>query len=133
VKTLNLFLFQLGIALFFIVLGVMGILPEVDEGVFSLNNGNQTVEAIVGVCEVLAGIAILVGLFGSPKRKTLRLAGYAVFIFWAARIAYTKFITGFFVKGSVIEMNFFMNWLLLILAELIILMSIYLVVKKYSE
>lgn len=132
-KTLNLFLFQLGIALFFIVLGVMGILPEVDEGVFSLNNGNQTVEAIVGVLEVLAGIVLLVGLFGSPKRKTLRFAGYAVFVFWAVRIAYTKFITGFFIQGNVIVLQFFMQWILMILAELIILMAIYLVVKRYSD
>jgi uncharacterized membrane protein HdeD (DUF308 family) len=55
------------VAIFFLVLGITGILTSVDESIFSLNNGNLTLEIVFGVVEILCGLVILLNLFSEKK------------------------------------------------------------------
>ncbi len=133
VKKINLFLFQLAVSSFFIVLGVMGVLPDVDEGVYSLRVAEWWVEFAVGIAELLCAAILLYGLFASPQRKTLRTASNAILIFWIARVVYTRFLVPGSFSGSFSSLGAFLNWLLLMCTELIILLSIWLIARKYED
>jgi hypothetical protein len=126
------FLLQLAIGLFFIVLGLMGVLPGIDEGIFSLSNANPTVEVIVGVIELLAGLIVVAGLLSPKGSRSLGYAFLVIFVLWAIRVAYTKFFAGFpFVSGNAVIMPALLAWLLYLLAELVILMALWHVAQNY--
>lgn len=132
-KTINLFLFQFVIAVFFIVLGVMGVLPNVDEGVFSLRGLQWEVELVAGILEVLCGVLLLFGLFASPSRGVLRNASFAVFVFWVARVAYTRFLVPGVLSAAVASLESFLPWLLLLSVELVVLLSVWLIARRYGD
>jgi hypothetical protein len=133
VKTINLFLFQFVIAVFFIVLGIMGVLPNIDEGVFSLRGLQWEVELVAGILEVLCGVLLLFGLFASPSRGVLRNASFAVFVFWVARIAYTRFLVPGVLSTAVSSLETFLPWLLLLSVELVVLLSVWLIARRYGD
>ncbi len=133
VKKINLFLFQLAVSAFFIVLGLMGVLPDVDEGVYSLRATEWWVEFAVGIAELLCAAVLLYGLFASPQRKTLRAASNAILVFWIARVAYTRFIVPGSLSRAFDSLGTFLNWLLLISTELIILLAVWLIARRYED
>ena len=133
VKKINLFLFQLAVSAFFIVLGLMGVLPDVDEGVYSLRVTEWWVEFAVGIAELLCAAILLYGLFASPQRKTLRMASNAILIFWIGRVVYTRFLVPGSFSGAFSSLGSFLNWLLLISTELIILLSVWLIARRYED
>lgn len=132
-KTINLFLFQLSVSLFFIILGVMGVLPNVDESVYSLRFAGWEVELAVGIVEILCGAVLLYGLVGSPQRKTLRLASFGVLVFWIARIVYTRFLTGGTLQRALSSLEAFLNWALFLCTELIVLLAVWLIARRYED
>jgi hypothetical protein len=132
-KKINLFLFQLAVSAFFIVLGLMGVLPDVDEGVYSLRATEWWFELAVGIAELLCGAVLLFGLFASPQRKTLRTASNAILVFWIARVAYTRFIVSGSLSTAFGSLGAFLSWLLLISTELIILLSVWLIARRYED
>jgi hypothetical protein len=132
-KKVNLFLFQLAVSAFFIVLGLMGVLSNVDEGAYSLRATEWWVEFAVGIAELLCAAILLYGLFASPQRKTLRMASNAILIFWIARVAYTRFVVPGSLSGAFGSLGAFLNWLLLLSTELIILLSVWLIARRYED
>ena len=48
--------------LFFVVLGILGILPSIEEGIFSLNNNNILLEQLFGIIELICGVILLAAL-----------------------------------------------------------------------
>jgi len=131
-KRVNLFLLQLAVALFFIVLGTLGVLPDIGEGIYSLND-NRALELGVGIAELVCGAILLLGLFASIRKQTLRYAGVLVFIFWALRIAYSRFFVSFPFASGTIVIGTTLTWLLYLLSELIMLFAIYLIVRRHDE
>ncbi len=128
----RIFLLQLAIGLFFIALGLMGVLPGIDEGIFSLSNANPTLEVIVGVIELIAGLIVVAGLFSPSGSRGLGFAFLTIFVLWAVRVVYTKFLAGFpFIAGNALIMPAFLAWLLYLLAELIILMALWHLAQNY--
>ncbi|GAB1483446.1 hypothetical protein MASR2M78_22620 [Treponema sp.] len=132
-KPINLFMFQLAVSVFFIVLGTMGVLPNVDEGVYSLRYTQWGVELAVGIVELLCGAVLLFGLFASPRKKTLRLASTAIFIFWAARLVFTRFVIAGVLSTAVSSVAAFLNWLLVLSTEIIILLAVLLIARRYED
>jgi hypothetical protein len=132
-KKVNLFLFQLAISAFFIVLGLMGVLPDVDEGVYSLRATEWWVEFAVGIAELLCAAILLYGLFASPQKKTLRMASNAILIFWIARVAYTRFVVPGSLSGAFASLGTFLNWLIVLSTELVILLSVWLIARRYED
>jgi hypothetical protein len=128
------FFLQISLGIFFFVLGLFGVLPNVQESIFSLSDSNLAVELIFGLTEIACGIILVAGLFLYGQKKLLSLAGLVIFIFWAARIFVSKFVFGFkMVDGGFSFAGGFEQWILGLLVELIILVSIFSVREKYSN
>ncbi|MFH0975300.1 MAG: hypothetical protein V1874_05895 [Spirochaetota bacterium] len=115
---------------FFIILGLMGILPGVDEGIFSLNNRRLFIEVIFGIVELFCGFIMIYGLFSHIQKHTLHKASMVVLIFWLVRIILSVFIWG---MPSVITADSGLNWLLLISVELIVASAIWLLAVTYKR
>ena len=97
---------------------------------------SHLIEAIFGVVEIICGIFIIMGLFTFIKRTVVSRASLIIFLLWAARIVFTKFIWGIKMVGSKIifypSKNIF-DWLLVLSCELIILASLYLLFRVYED
>ncbi len=114
-------------AVFFLILGILGIIPGIEESFFTLRY-TLALEVIFGIVEVFAGIILLLSMFTSIDKKLLRTSMYIVLIFWIARIVLSKFAIGFPVSYAGL-----LNWLLLLFTELIIGTGIYIIIRKIEE
>ena len=115
---------------FFIILGIMGILPSVDEKIFSINNHRLYIEVFFGIVELFCGFIIIYGLFSHVRRHTIYQASMVVLIFWIARFILSVFIWGF---PSFITLETGLNLLLLISVELIIASAVWLLAQTYKS
>ena len=128
-------LLRITLGAFFIVLGVLGVLTNVDESIFKLNNGNITLEVIFGVVEIICGLLLLLGFFAFGTSKAVSMGGIVVLIFWIARVVLTKFVWCFHSTKNGISFYFTPNfelWILTLITELVILASLLVVIKKYD-
>lgn len=118
------FFLQLVLAGFFIILGIMGIAQNMDEGAFGLKGVSQPVEIIFGVLELICGVVLLGGLFFNGLRSYLRLSSLLILIFWIVRIVLSKITAGFQPAS--------LYWWLYLFVELIILMSALAIRDRYA-
>ncbi len=122
-KIVSLKMLRFSVGIFFIILGLAGILPAYDEGIFSLTGSYSTLEALFGIIEILCGLVLVAGLFTILSRKITNFAGIGILIFWGLRVVLTRFIWGFH-PG--------MPWLLALACELIIFFAILSVYRAYE-
>ena len=128
------FFLQLAVGIFFFLLGLYGILPDIEESVFTLNNASLTLEVIFGVLEMLCSIVLIAGLFLYTQRKLMAFVSFVIFLFWAARIVLTKFILGIWMSNGAFRFaGGPANWLLILSVELIILFAILIINRRYAE
>jgi hypothetical protein len=125
VKTL-----QTIIGAFFILLGLMGILPNVNEGIFSINNNRLGLEVVFGIVELFCGVIMIYGLFSNVRRSTVYKASMVVLIFWIARFIFSVIIWR---MPSVFTLDTGLNWLLLISVELIIAAGVWMLALTYKK
>ncbi len=128
-------LLRLALGFFFIVLGFLGVLTNIEEGMFTLNNNNITLEVIFGVIEIICGLLLVFGLFAFRTQKAVYFGGLVVFFFWLTRILLTKFLWCFNFSNNSFSFVFrpnMYNWFLTISCELVILAAISLVVNRYE-
>jgi uncharacterized membrane protein YwaF len=118
------------VAIFFLVLGITGILTSVDESVFSLNNENLTLEIVFGVVEILCGLVILLNLFSEKNYKSVANASLIVLGFWLARIVLSKFVWGTIPDADSARIY---SWALDILTELVIAASIFVLARSHKR
>ncbi|MBU44738.1 MAG: hypothetical protein CMN76_16060 [Spirochaetaceae bacterium] len=116
--------------LFFVVLGILGILPSIEEGIFSLNNNNILLEQLFGIIELICGVILLAALFTHASRKTLYRAALVVFVFWVIRIVLANFI--FSAPTLALASGAFWIWLLQLLAQIQIAISVWVLSKAYD-
>lgn len=118
-------LLRISLGVFFIVLGYYGILQNVNEGIFGLNNpsrsNNQTIEIIFGIVELICGILILSGLVTVRSKSTVYMGSMLVLLFWLARIALTSFIWGIVINehGVLFRPDIY-SWILTFVTNLVI-------------
>ena len=124
VKTL-----QILVGIFFIVLGLAGILPNVEEGVFGLSNRYGNIELLFGIVELCCGIIMILSLFTFMTHKTIYRAVQVVFIFWIARIVLAKIIWA----PPHPSIESFLPWLLVVSAESIVAASVWLLGQSYRK
>lgn len=106
-KTPNsVFLLQVTSGVFFVLLGLLGILPQYDESFFSLTTGAvaQPLEIIVGLFELAIGAVLLLGLVKFLTLKLLKTVTLAAFIFWLVRLVLTQVIYKLGVMDGVINL-----------------------------
>jgi hypothetical protein len=128
------FFLKLSTACFFLVLGLCGVFPNIDESIFSLNNNALAIEVIFGILEIISAIILFAGLFLYQRRSMLSLASLIIFIFWIIRIVYTQF----FVKLAITNSGFwfhptFLEWVLNLAIEFIVLACIWTINRSYNE
>ena len=124
---------RFALAAFFIVLGVEGVLPTIQESVFSLSDKNLELEIAFGVVEIICGVLLLLGLFTRKGSSTVRIASLLVFLLWLARIVFTKIVWGVAVSGGSIQFSpSFPSWIMVIAAELVIAAALLVVHRAYE-
>jgi hypothetical protein len=124
VKTL-----QTIVAIFFLLLGLMGILPNVDEGIFAINNRQLGIETLFGAAELFCGVVLMVSLFTFMRRRTVYRACVIVFILWIIQILLSRFVWGL-PHGTVAG---FLNWLLVLSVESIVAAAVWLLASTYKK
>jgi hypothetical protein len=123
---------RLSLGLFFIVLGLIGVIPQLQESVFTLND-NYNLEIIFGAVELICGIIMIVGLITFARKKAISTASIVVFIFWVLRIILSKFVWGLAIGNNGIHFHpVFSVWILVLSAELVIAAALYVVYQAYE-
>lgn len=125
-KIISLKWLRLAIGIFFVSLGLVGVLDTVDEGIFQLSQDYTQLELVFGIIELLSGVVIISGLFKVFPQKVMSMATLVVFAFWVVRVILTRFVWGGFMEPV------FLLWLTYMMAELVIALAILAVYKAYE-
>ncbi|OHD63238.1 MAG: hypothetical protein A2176_11680 [Spirochaetes bacterium RBG_13_51_14] len=125
-------LLRLSLGFFFLILGVIGVIPRLQESIFTLND-NLGLEIIFGVVELVCGLVLVAGLFTFIRKKAISIASLVVLVFWTVRIILSKFVWGLSIGNSgVIFHPVFSTWLLVLSAELIIAAALFIMYRAYE-
>ena len=112
---------QLSIGVFFVVLGIAGILPGAGEGIFGLSRNRTTLEIVFGVFEVLCGGFFLVDAVKRIPKKTSMIVILIILGLWIIRIIISEFVQGIELKSNGILFNpNFWSWLLTLSIDLVV-------------
>lgn len=129
----SIYILQLIIGLFFIVLGLQGIMaynsPAGEVGRFfakTFGGKEYVIDAVVAILELLAGIIIVGALFLPGRSGLLQVSFIAILIFWIIRIVYV-----YFVRGTIFEPNV-LTWSAYFLQDAAIFMAIWIVREMNS-
>ena len=132
-KRVSLTALRFALAAFFVVLGIEGVLPTVQESVFSLSDSNLELEIAFGVVEIICGLLLAVGLFTRKGSSTVRIASLLVFLLWLVRIVFTKIVWGLQVSGGTVRFYpAFPSWIMVLCTELVVAMGILAVHRTYE-
>ena len=124
---------RLALGLFFIVLGVEGVLPTVQESVFSLSDANLNLEIAFGVVELFCGLLLLLGLFTRRGSSTVRIASFLVLLLWLTRVVLTKLVWGLSVSGGTVTFSPpFPTWAMVFAVELVVAAGLLVVYRAYE-
>ncbi|HAP44097.1 MAG: hypothetical protein A2087_06350 [Spirochaetes bacterium GWD1_61_31] len=133
-KRISLVLVRFSLGAFFVILGLYGILPSLEESIFTFPGNYRTLEVVFGIAELLCGIYILSGVFIRIKQNTTFIATLAVLLVWLARIALTKVVWGIVINDSgVFFRPSFSIWLLGLACELVIVSAVHALMKAYDK
>ena len=131
-RTGSFFLLQIAVGLFFLLMGLQGIINYDSYGSQAtrfvndlFDNNNNIINIIVSIGALISGVIILGGLFVPLKNSTLMIATLVVFIFWILKIAY------FYVANNLMEPDL-LTWLQKMSLEFVVLMSVWIINRKYS-
>jgi cell division protein FtsW (lipid II flippase) len=133
---LSLNLLRISIGIFFVLLGLFGILPMIEESVFSLlpEGWNIIPEIIFGCVELVCGVIILLSLFTFLPKKTKQISSLLILIFWCARVVISKIFFGVVINGAGIWfIPDFGQWLLVLSAQLVIAASLWIFYRTYDK
>jgi hypothetical protein len=126
------FLLQIAVGLFFLLMGLQGLINYDSYGNQAtrfvndlFGNNNNIINIIVSIGALISGIIILGGLFIPFRNSTLMIATLLVFIFWALKIVY------FYVVNNLLEPDV-ITWLQRLSLDCVVLMSIWIINRKYS-
>ncbi len=120
------------VGLFFVVLGVIGVIPRLQESVFSLND-NLGLEIFFGIVELVCGLLLLAGVFEMVKKKAVSTTSLILLCLWGARIFLSQFVWGLSFSGRGIFFHpSFSAWILVLVTELLVAAAI-LIVYRYQE
>ena len=121
---------SVALSFFFIVLGVIGVIPRLQESVFSLND-NLGLEIFFGIIEIVCGLILLAGLFSLMKKKVISLALVVILCFWVLRVFLSKLLWGLsFSNHGLLFRPSFSVWLLVFTAEIVIAAALFAVYRN---
>ncbi|TFG82671.1 MAG: hypothetical protein E4H20_07170 [Spirochaetales bacterium] len=112
---------RMAFGLFFVVLGLTGIIPQAGEGLFGLSRNHTTLEVVFGIIELACGLFLLVDSFRPISRKTSVAVLVLILIVWLARVVLVRFIQGIdFRSNGILFRPAFWSWLLAFATDLVI-------------
>jgi len=128
----TLLVLQIVVTAYLITLGLVGLI-QWDSGAAQLGRGlnrvfggsNNPVSLIVPIVELAAGVIVLAGVFVQVRGRLLFAATLVIAILWLFQI-----IVSFFAR-DIFEPNFWV-WLNGLAADLIVLLALWLVNRKYA-
>jgi hypothetical protein len=124
---------KISIGIFFVLIGLMGVLPTVQESVFSLTDQYLYLEVIFGVVEIACGAFILASIFTFFTKKIKYTMSMIILVFWGARIILTKLVWGFrLTAAGIMFLPDFATWILVLSCELIIAACLWVNVRSYE-
>jgi hypothetical protein len=135
-RTVSSFSFRLVLGGFFIFLGLWGILPNVDESVFTLVRAHdlQWLEVLFGLVELACGCFLAVSAFVHIRAKTMSNVTLVVLLFWLMRILVSKVFFGIrFNDSGLFFLPVFSVWILVLLVELLIASCLWLLLKALND
>jgi len=115
---------KLSLGIFFVLIGIFGIMPDTEESIFSLNNRNLPLEVIFGVIELLCGAFIIISMFTFLTRKVKYTVSVVILVVWLLRIITSKFFYDLHIDNQ---------WLIEVSCELIIAACLWLNMKTYQD
>jgi hypothetical protein len=124
-KSPSTFLIRVCLGAFFIIIGVFGVLPQVDESIFSLRNSFQWLEVLFGCVEIACGVFLVASAFLRLAEKTTRAASLIVLVFWLLRIFLSKVVWGLDFNNGLAFLPSFSQWLLALSVELVIAAALF--------
>lgn len=139
----SIFFLQLAIALFFLILGVQGIVNNMSQNsgfareVASFLNAEnpavQKTELIMGIISLVAGLLLLLGLFRFGDSRLVVVSSVLIFLFWLTRLVMVRFMTELVIRnGNITFHPDFSTWLLAVSTDVIILCSIWTIARRSS-
>ena len=134
----SIFLLQAAVSVYFIILGLQTILEIQNPGfaremarVFAGPDGGATLAMVLGILSLASGGLLLLELINLGGAGFSAVAGVAA---WAVRIVLIRFMGQIEVSnGSVVFRPDLMSWLLAVANDMIILVAIHAVSRKYAK
>jgi uncharacterized membrane protein YphA (DoxX/SURF4 family) len=128
----TIFILQIVVAAYLITLGLLGIIYWQSGGaqfVRDLNRAfggsNNPFSLIVAIVELAAGVIVALGLFTSVRSGLLAAATLVIAILWVIQIIIVFFARNIFEPE-------FLVWLNRLAADLIVLLALWLINRKYA-
>lgn len=139
----SIFFLQLAIAIFFLILGVQGIITNVSQNsgfarevakfMNAENPAVQKTELIMGIISLVAGLLLFLGLFRFGDSRLVVVSSVLIFLFWLTRLVMVRFMTELVVRnGNITFSPDFSTWLLAVSTDVIILCSIWTIARRPS-
>jgi hypothetical protein len=126
--SLPIFLLQLCLGVFFLVLGISDLTnynnPDIIGGLKRAFGKNDTLSLVMAVVEIVMGAVLALGLFLSASAELTKLLGFVLFVLWALYMVVAFFVQGF------LEPNL-LTWLYRVAWHSIILLSLWIVGRRY--
>ncbi|OQY33941.1 MAG: hypothetical protein B6241_06400 [Spirochaetaceae bacterium 4572_59] len=137
----SIFFLQLAVALFFLILGLQGIMYSVSQNTGFAREVAQffnseypavhNMELIFGIFSMVAGILLLLGLFRFGDSRLVTVSSVLIFIFWLVRLVMMRFMTELVISnGNISFQPDLSEWLLNVSRDTIILCSIWTLARR---
>ncbi|MBN1241915.1 MAG: hypothetical protein JXA15_04315 [Spirochaetales bacterium] len=112
---------RFALGLFFVVLGLTGILPSAGESFFGFTSGHTTAEVVFGVVELLCGLFLLADVFLRIPDRTSATVIMVILVLWLARVGYVEVYQGISFRNDGVRFSpNFWNWALAVSTDLVI-------------
>lgn len=135
------FLLQIALGLFFIVLGVLSLIDYDSLGGGSVID-SEVLQVLISVAFIICGLVLLAALFLPVKAGTLQIAIISIFVLWLVLLVVNNFIDVNFKSmdvfsrvtdaGEKAAITNILNWVYQLCVDLVMLCSIWVIrVRRY--
>lgn len=126
----SVFFLQLALGVFFLILGISSLTdynnPDILTGLRRAFGKNDALSLVLAVVEIVMGAVLVLGLFMTVSADMAKFFSIALFLLWAIYMLVA------FIVQNFLEPNF-LTWLYRLSWHSIILVSLWIVGRKYSR
>jgi len=124
-------LLRVTLGIFFVILGISGIIPQTGEGFFSLSRGHTSLEIVFGIVELACGLFLIYDAIRPVAAKVSGVFLLVIIIAWIARVVMVEFLDGVVInKSGLLFRPDFWTWALAVSTDLVILSGLWVLFKS---